>query len=140
MKINNKTCICCGKKYTFCTGCGQFDNEPRWKAIYHNETCKDIFIIVSDFLQNAISKEDAKERLMKCDLSYKDQLHKNLQNGIDEILGMINEVEKTEVAAPENVVLVETKENDQSDSHPVTPSNVQPAKMKYYNNKKRRKN
>ena len=46
MKQNNKTCICCGEIYTFCTGCGQFDNEPRWKAIYHNETCKDIFIII----------------------------------------------------------------------------------------------
>ena len=140
MKLNNKTCITCGVKYTFCTGCGQFDTEPRWKAIYHNETCKDIFIIVSDFLQNAISKDEAKERLLKCDLSYRNELHEKIQNGIREILDEVKEdVEIIEKKS--ETVETESKTDENKEIISAYSKNNQPSKMKYYsNNKNKRRN
>ena len=131
MKMNNKTCICCGKVYTFCTGCSQYDNEPRWKAIYHNETCKDIFIIVSDYLQKAISKEEAKSRLSKCDLSYKDKLHKNIQNGIAEILA---EEKKEEILDIDSDIDGKINANVKPEQNTTNKANT---KMRY-NNKRRK--
>lgn len=141
MKMNNKTCICCGKIYTFCTGCDQYINEPRWKAIYHNETCKDIFVIVSDYLQGAISKEEAKERLLKCDLSYRNELHKKIQDGINEIL---HEEEKSNIAQPsvsanlENAELKSLNSGEPKETNNASTTNRDYTKMKYQNQKRRK--
>lgn len=141
MKQNNKTCICCGEVYTFCTGCGQFDNEPRWRAIYHNETCKDIFIIVSDYLQNAISKEDAKERLLKCDLSYKNKLHEKIQKGIDELLyeekvAEVMQLTDAPIIAKQDVEKKEIAEAPKQTNYS-TPKKYNQQKMKYQNKYKK---
>ena len=138
MKQNNKTCICCGKKYTFCTNCGQFDNEPRWKAIYHNETCKDIFIIVSDYLQKEITKEEAKIRLLKCDLSYKKELNKILQKGIDEIL-YEETVENISEVKEEVKIDVDAEAAPLAKAEVKEVKPVQSNKMKYGNDRKRRR-
>lgn len=141
MKQNNKTCICCGEVYTFCTGCGQFDNEPRWRAIYHNETCKDIFIIVSDYLQKAISKEEAKERLLKCDLSYKEKLHKKIQEGIDELLyeekvAEVMQLTDAPIIAKQDVEKKEIAEAPKQTNYS-TPKKYNQQKMKYQNKYKK---
>lgn len=141
MKQNNKTCICCGEIYTFCTGCGQFDNEPRWKAIYHNETCKDIFIIVSDYLQKAISKEEAKNRLLKCDLSYKEKLHKKIQEGIDELLYEEKASEVMQLSEPvksDNVKSNDVKTETSNSVKTASTQNCNYTKMKYQNQKKKK--
>ena len=60
MRENNKTCICCGKKYTFCPSCSEFDKYPRWMNIYHDENCREIFMVTSDFIAGDIVKDEAK--------------------------------------------------------------------------------
>jgi hypothetical protein len=94
MKKNNKKCICCGEVYTFCTGCSEYDKYPRWMAIYHNENCKNLFNISSDFLAGELSKEEASTRLKDCDLSYKNKLHHSIVDAIDKI--QKNDAIKTE--------------------------------------------
>lgn len=106
MKKNNKTCIVCGEKYTYCNSCEAFYNLPTWMAIFHNENCKDLFTITSDYLSNTLDKDEAIERLNKCDLSYKDKLHK-------EILKAVNELTDVEIKAEviEKVEITEANEN-----------------------------
>jgi len=106
MKKNNKTCIVCGEKYTYCNSCEAFYNLPTWMAIFHNENCKDLFTITSDYLANTLDKDEAIERLNKCDLSYKDKLHK-------EILKAVNELTDVEIKAEviEKVEITEENEN-----------------------------
>ena len=107
MKKNNKKCICCGEVCTFCTGCSEYDKYPRWMAIYHNENCKNLFDISSDFLAGALSKEDASVKLKECDLSYKNKLHKSIVEAIDKI--QKNDVVKTDIKKTEKT---ETKERN----------------------------
>lgn len=97
----NKTCIVCNKKYTFCTGCAEFDRFPRWMAIYHDENCKKIFETASDFLAGEISQQVAKEQFDKCDLSGKESFHYKIQEAI-------------------NLVYKDYVQNDSEDSQPVT--------------------
>ena len=85
MKKYNKTCIVCSEKYTFCTSCSEYDKYPRWKAIYCCENCKDIFHITSDYIEKTITKDEAREKLNKCDLSNKNKFHYKILEAIDEI-------------------------------------------------------
>ena len=85
IKKNNKTCICCQIKYTFCPNCSDFDHLPRWMGIYHDENCKKICNTVLDYDFKHITKEQAKYILDKCDLSKKDVFNNRIKQLIDEI-------------------------------------------------------
>lgn len=90
MVRNNKTCILCGNKYSYCSGCAEFDHLPRWMECYCSENCKDIFNILSSYNMNHKTKEEAKALLEKCDLTMTDtysEFNKNCINSIiaDEI-------------------------------------------------------
>ena len=108
MKKNNKTCICCQKKYTFCLNCSDFDHLPRWMAIYHDENCKKISDVVSNYNFNHITKEQAREILDQCDLSNKENFNKMVKETIDEIYinNLVDEVMSTDILQDE---LEETK-------------------------------
>lgn len=85
MVRNNKTCILCGNKYSYCSGCAEFDHLPRWMECYCSENCKDIFNILSSYNMNHKTKEEAKALLEKCDLTMTDtysEFNKNCINSI----------------------------------------------------------
>lgn len=85
MKKNNKTCICCGKIYTYCNSCPQYITEPTWKAIFHDENCKKIFMAVSDYLGSEKTKDESKAILEACDLSDKDKFNIKVKDTINDI-------------------------------------------------------
>jgi len=105
MKKNNKECITCGKIYTFCNGCSQFDHLPRWMNLYHNENCMNIFEISTDYAGKYITKETAKDKYDACDLSYKDNLRPNIIKIINEAYDVeANEVEPIESGTEDNSI------------------------------------
>ena len=122
MKKNNKTCICCQKKNTFCLNCSDFDNLPRWMAIYHDENCKKICNATSQYKFNNITKEQAREILNGCDLSHKKSFNKTIQKDLDEIYAVDSEdmsvkeikttdiIKEVEIVENEKVEVVKTKE------------------------------
>ena len=85
MKKNNKTCLCCQTKYTFCLNCSDFDNMPRWMAIFHDKNCKEIFNTITSYYDKTITKEQAKTILNNCDLSNKKMFNNKIQDAINEI-------------------------------------------------------
>jgi len=60
-----RTCMICGRHYKFCHHCKEFELEPKWKYLYHDEKCKQIGDIWYAFRGNEISKEDARKALSK---------------------------------------------------------------------------
>lgn len=91
----NATCQICGKKYHMCRTC--FSNKGTWKSwMQHTDTekCFEIFTILYDLRLEQIKKEEAKERLNKCDLTGLNSFKENIKNTINEILG--NKTEKSE--------------------------------------------
>lgn len=112
-KKNNRKCICCSEEYRYCNSCAEDRMKEPWNSIYHNANCKDIFNIASDYLANAITKEEAKEKFDKCDLSYKDKLHHKIVDAINDAYDIVEPIVKEEVAksvVEELVVDVEEKE------------------------------
>lgn len=96
-KKNNKKCIVCGTKYTYCPTCAEFANVEVWHNIYHDKNCKEIFEIATDFNAKALDKDVAKERLGKCDLSNKKSFHNSILKAINEINEIVDEVKVKDV-------------------------------------------
>ena len=80
---NNRICLACGKAYEYCSSCPSSLNLPVWKNIFDTENCKTVFETVSDYAQNAITKETAKYKLSKCNTSV--SFNKQIQGYVDEI-------------------------------------------------------
>lgn len=94
---NNKKCILCGKVYTFCNRCEEFDHLPRWMGIYCSENCRAIFNILTDYNGGHITKEEAIQKLNDCDLSYRDHFNKFNKGIIDNLMGVENDEESIDM-------------------------------------------
>ena len=90
MKKNNRKCIVCGKLYTYCPHCGADATKPAWYAEFHDENCREIFHIVSEYLANEITKEEAQKRVQKCDLSHKKTFKASISRELDTIIASEN--------------------------------------------------
>lgn len=83
---NNRVCLTCGKAYEYCSSCASAKNLPVWKNLFDEELCKVAFTCVSDYKQNVITKERAKERLNGYDLSDVSSMKDSIKEVINEIL------------------------------------------------------
>ena len=86
MAQTNRICKTCGKEYFFCTHCEKSLNSPQWMLMWHDENCKKVFEIASDYVQGRLSKSNAKEALSKCDLKVYYTFKENIRNIIDDIM------------------------------------------------------
>ena len=102
---NNKVCILCGERYSFCSRCEEFDHLPRWMAIYCSDNCKKIFDAISAYNMKLKTKEEAAKILKECDLSRKSEFKESCQKYIDEILD-IKEEPSQEVVVNHFVILI----------------------------------
>ena len=110
-KKANATCSVCGKKYYLCIACDRhkIDWKP-WKVIVDNENCYNIYDIVSKYIANNITKEEAKELLTTVDLSGLNDFKDFMRSKIEEILELRdNKVEKKTIV--EDIVSEEVIED-----------------------------
>lgn len=106
MQKNNKKCITCGKEYRYCPTCKGRDYSEAWRNIYCSKNCQEIFNVVTGYVNNKLSVEQAQERISKCDLSYKEKMKPNLVSRIDEIMSA--QISKAE---DDHIDIVETKDD-----------------------------
>lgn len=70
VKKNNKKCILCGKTYTYCSRCEEFDHLPRWMEIYCSDNCRTIFNTLTEYNAENITAKGIQEKegytLSKC--------------------------------------------------------------------------
>lgn len=82
MAKKNRECLTCGTKYSYCPNCNR--KEPSWMAEFHDENCKNIFQICTQYNVGLLTKEVAQEELKACDLSNKENfkqfIHRDFAN------------------------------------------------------------
>lgn len=83
---NNRICLTCGKAYEYCSSCPNSLNLPVWKNLFDTENCKTVFETVSDYAQEVITKESAKSKLSKCDISNTNIFKEKIKILVDEII------------------------------------------------------
>lgn len=112
MKKDNKTCVCCGKKYTYCNRCEEYANEPVWKAIFHNDNCRKVFTLISDYLGKAATKEKTVEGLKECDLSveFTPSINKAVKDVMNSTAKTVNTTEKAVKKETETKKISKSKE------------------------------
>ena len=83
---NNRTCIICGKQYSYCPSCGNDVEKPTWYFLFNDHNCHDIYEVCTQYRDNEITVEQAYERIMELDISDIDDFAETTRNQIKEIL------------------------------------------------------
>lgn len=86
----DRSCILCGKVYEYCNSCSAFQDKPVWMFSYCSEDCKDITSLLTDFIYNKVSKEEAKQAIESKDTSRHMQYKGSYGKAYNEIMGKID--------------------------------------------------
>lgn len=87
MKRKMRKCVVCGVEYDYCNNCIEYKNYPVWMTIYHDENCKEIMHIATEYSANNLTKEEASILLNKCNLANRKNFKESVANAINDILG-----------------------------------------------------
>ena len=85
MGRRNRECYLCGQDYLYCPTCSQDKMKPAWMAEFHNENCKNIFNICTNFNMDLMSKTEAQDALNTCDLTNKANFKSYVQRDLENI-------------------------------------------------------
>lgn len=64
-----RECLLCKKHYRYCPYCSDFEHEPRWKIMFHDENCNRIFDTLQKHSTKKYTDAEAVKILKSCDLS-----------------------------------------------------------------------
>lgn len=134
----DRSCILCGKVYEYCNSCSAFQDKPVWMFSYCSEDCKDITSLLTDYIYNKVSKEDAKKIIDTKDTSRHMQYKGSYGKAYKEIMGTVdfeilndnkieeNKDKKVEEAKKDmiNDTVSQFKSNLQAESKKVYPKAV----------------
>ena len=81
----NRTCIICGKKYSYCNNCQSDANKPTWYFIFDGLNCHDIYEVCTQYRDGEIDVKAAYEKISKLDIS-------NIKNFADATRVQIEEI------------------------------------------------
>lgn len=101
-----RKCIVCGTEYEYCGNCKSYSADPTWKAIYHDENCRNIMNIATEYMAGNITKSAAKSKLGNCDLSDKNKFKESVLKAVNEICAS----KKSVHAAPIKTAELHTEE------------------------------
>ena len=103
-KIKTRNCIVCGTEYEYCNRCSSHASMPTWMALYHDDNCRSIMNIATEYMAGNLTKADAKSLLDKCDLTNKKKFKESIVKAIDEICATKKPLKADVVKADEEIV------------------------------------
>ena len=103
-KAKARKCIVCGKEYEYCNRCSSHAAMPSWMALYHDDNCRSIMNIATEYMAGNITKADAKSQLDNCDLTNKKNFKESVVKAINEICATKKSAKADMVKADEEIV------------------------------------
>ena len=82
----NRTCIICGKKYSYCNNCQSDAEKPTWYFIFDGQNCHDIYEVCTQYRDGEIDVKSAYEKISKLDISNIKNFAEATRIQIEEIL------------------------------------------------------
>ena len=98
-KIKARKCIVCGKEYEYCNRCSSHANMPTWMALYHDDNCRSIMNIATEYVAGNITNADARSQLDKCDLTNKKNFKESVLKAVNEIYATKKTVKAEDIGA-----------------------------------------
>ena len=111
-----RTCVLCGKTYSFCPVCNPEDRlKPTWYFCWCSDNCHEIDEVTSAFEDWRMTDIEAKAKLEKLDLSRKEYFGESYKNSIASIMKAKAQVikkenKKTEAKSVKDIVTKVGKE------------------------------
>ena len=90
MVKNNKTCVNCGKQYSYCSSCAEDKSKPVWMKTWCSENCKNLFIAATEFFDGTLSREAAKQIVDSSNVDAKASMNAGVQKMIAAVSGGLN--------------------------------------------------
>ena len=67
--VKNRKCIACGTKYSYCPDCSRADAlKPTWYNDFCIESCKDLWLTLTRYNMDRLTKSEAKSAILELDL------------------------------------------------------------------------
>lgn len=85
MRKRTRNCVVCGVEYIYCNSCKEHASQPSWMAIYHDDNCRNIMNIATEYMAGNLTKADAKSQLDNCDLTNKKNFKESVVKAVNEI-------------------------------------------------------
>ena len=127
----DRSCILCGKVYEYCNSCSAFQDKPVWMFSYCSEDCKDITSLLTDYIYNKVSKEDAKKIIDTKDTSRHMKYKGSYGKAYKEIMGEVDSEEK-EIGKEKEVIKEDVIKDMANDTVSNFKSNLQSESKKVY--------
>lgn len=89
-KMNKATCVICGKNYDVCLSCKDQARIKPWRSIADSADCYKIFLVLTQYNNGYISKDEAKKQLGEIQYSI-DTLKEDVRVKVIEIMSVENE-------------------------------------------------
>lgn len=115
-----RTCVLCGKTYSFCPVCNPEDRlKPTWYFCWCSDNCHEIDEVASAFEDGRMTDIEAKEKLNKLDLSRKEYFGESYKNSIASIIKakarvIKKENKKTEVKSVKKDIVTKVENEAES--------------------------
>ena len=103
-KTKARKCIVCGKEYEYCNRCSSHADMPTWMALYHDDNCRNIMNIATEYMAGNLTREDAKSQLDNCDLTNKKNFKESVANAVNEICAAKKAVKADVAKADKEIV------------------------------------
>lgn len=66
---NNKKCLCCSTRYSYCPDCSRADAlKPTWYSEFCGEDCKELWLTLTRYNMNRLTKSEAKSIISELNL------------------------------------------------------------------------
>ena len=128
----DRSCILCGKVYEYCNSCSAFQNKPVWMFSYCSEDCKDMTSLLTDYVYNKVSKDEAKQVIETKDTSRHMQYKGSYGKAYKEIMGMVDTENSNDDKIEEKKNAEEVKKDMANDTISQFKSNLQSESKKVY--------
>lgn len=112
-----RTCLVCRTKYDYCPKCGRGSWDKTYMFVCCSENCYNIESVLMKYRSdyNLITKEEAKEKLLNCDLSKIESYPPLIRKDVDEILAY--NLENNELITNESSVDIDTKDSKEIETN-----------------------
>ena len=128
----DRSCILCGKVYEYCNSCSAFQDKPVWMFSYCSEDCKDMTSLLTDYIYNKVSKDEAKQVIETKDTSRHMQYKGSYGKAYKEIMGMADTENSNDDKIKEKKNTEEVKKDMANDTISQFKSNLQSESKKVY--------
>lgn len=128
----DRSCILCGKVYEYCNSCSAFQDKPVWMFSYCSEDCKDITSLLTDYIYNKVSKEDAKKIIDTKNTSRHMNYKGSYGKAYKEIMGETDSENKIEDSIKNEEIKTDIVKDMANDTVSNFKSNLQSESKKVY--------